>query len=548
MPGVEAEIDSGMDSAASATREQTRLKSEFPVAIVGAGPVGLTTALGLAYHDIPFVIFEADDRLSTEAKAGTTLTRTLEIWHRFGAAERILTRAMRVDEIGDIERATNRRRESVKLHLLGDETRFPFVINLPQHDMEPALQDCLPAGADIRFQHRLTSFRAADDCVVLEVKTPDGVREFTASFLLACDGGRSTVRDRLGIPVEGRSLPERFSLVDIKVDLDTENPRDYPYLAYFSDPNEWMILVRQPEFWRFLYPIFEDAPEYTIDELRAKATHFIGEVKNVEVVGTNIFKIHHRVASKWHHGRVVLLGDAAHLITPMWALGLNTGILDANSLVWRIAWILRGWGDGNLLQGFENEQKPVAEFGSGEMAEAARAYMAKRLAKVDAMSGHEWGNAYTRALLGVRLDLGQGKGWSMVKPFAAPPPADVGDRAPDGIVYDAGRQLRLHDLFGRSFTALYFTDARRQPNIPANMGLQLRHYVVSRWDAPRNSPIRDRALLDPGDRLLTRYGCAPDTMVLVRPDDHIAAIVGIEPGAAEAAYRAAVMSTSGKAA
>jgi 3-(3-hydroxy-phenyl)propionate hydroxylase len=535
------EIGSGMGGATSSSHDAPKLKSDYPVAIVGAGPVGLTTALGLAYHNIPFVIFEADDRLSTETKAGTTLTRTLEIWHRFGAGAQIFNKAIRVDEIGDIERATNRRRESVKLHLLGEETRFPFVVNLPQHDMEPALQRSLPADISIRFSQRLRSFKTYDDRVVLEIETPDGIREFTASFLLACDGGRSTVRDQLGIPVEGRSLPERFSLVDIKVDLDTENPRDYPYLAYFSDPDEWMILVRQPEFWRFLYPIFEDAPEYTLDEMRAKATHFIGDVKNIEVVGTNIFKIHHRVASKWNHGRVVLLGDAAHLITPMWALGLNTGILDANSLAWRIAWILRGWADDSLLQGFESEQKPVAEHGSGEMAEAARAYMAKRLAKVDAMSGHEWGNAYTRALLGVRLDLGQGKGWSMVKPFAAPPPAEIGDRAPDGLLFDhEGRQRRLHDLFGQAFVALYFTDARRLPDIPANTSPWLKHYVVSRWDPPRGSASRDRTLLDPGDRIFSRYGCKPGTMVLVRPDDHIAAIVEMTPDAAGRAYRAAV--------
>jgi 3-(3-hydroxy-phenyl)propionate hydroxylase len=174
------------------------------------------------------------------------------------------------------------------------------------------------------------------------------------------------------------------------------------------------------------------------------------------------------------------------------------------------------------------------------MAEAARAYMARRLSKVDAMSGHEWGNAYTRALLGVRLDLGQGNGWSMAKPFASPPPAEVGDRAPDGVVYDSnGRQMRLHDLFGRTFTALHFTDARRQPLVPQSTDPWLRHFVVSRWDAPRNSPIRDRALLDPGDHMLARYGCAPETLVLVRPDDHIAAIVPSIAGAAERAYRAA---------
>src|SRR5262249_41466198 len=108
------------------------LKSEDPGAIVGPRPGGLTPPLALSYYQIPFVVFEANAGLSTETKAGTTLIRTLEIWQRFGAAAIILSKAMRVDEIGDIERSTNRKRDAVKLHLLRDETRFPFVINLPQ--------------------------------------------------------------------------------------------------------------------------------------------------------------------------------------------------------------------------------------------------------------------------------------------------------------------------------------------------------------------------------------------------------------------------------
>ncbi len=117
---------------------------------------------------------------------------------------------------------------------------------------------------------------------------------------------------------------------------------------------------------------------------------------------------------------------------------------------------------------------------------------------------------------------------------------ELGDRAPDGVVQDSeGRPVRLHDLFGRSFVALYFTDARRHPEIPENEHPWLRHYVVSRWDPPRTSGIRNRALLDVGNGLTRRYGCPADTMVLVRPDDHIAAIQPMSRGAAQAAYRAA---------
>ena len=519
------------------------LVNNLPVAIVGAGPVGLTTALALAYYKIPFIIFEANAGLSTETKAGTTLTRTLEIWQRFGAASKIIAKALRVDEIGDIERATNRSRDSVKLDLLRDETRFPFVINLPQHDMEPSLRDCLPASStkQIMHRHRLMSFTQHPDKIELDVETPNGRKTFDASYLLACDGGRSTVRDKLGVTVEGHSLPERFALVDLKVDLDIENPRDFPYLAYFSDAKEWMILIRQPKCWRFIYPVFEGQKEYSTDELREKAVHFIGKVSNADVLGTNLYNIHHRVADKWRHDRVLLLGDAAHLITPMWALGLNTGILDTNNLAWRLAWVLRGWADDSLLDSYEHEQKPIADRGSGEMAEAAREYMASRSSDVKTISGHAWGNAYTRSLLGVRLGLDGANNWSMVKPFAEPPPVAVGDRAPDGLVHDSdGRQVRLHDLFGCSFVALYFTDTRRRPDIPDNNAPWLKHYAVSRWDTPHDSKIRDRSLLDVGSRITQRYGCEPDTMVLVRPDDHVAAIAPMAPGEAHAAYRAAI--------
>ena len=164
------------------------LKSEYPVAIVGAGPVGLTTALALSYFEIPFVVFETNAGLSTETKAGTTLIRTLEVWQRFGAADRILSKAMRVDEIGDIERATNRKRDAVKLHLLRDETRFPFVINLPQSDMEPALRDSL-AELEIRKDpssaspHRLHAACGPRDARARHAGRPKDIRRQLSSGL-----------------------------------------------------------------------------------------------------------------------------------------------------------------------------------------------------------------------------------------------------------------------------------------------------------------------------------------------------------------------------
>ena len=298
-----------------------------PIIVVGGGPVGLTTALGLGFYGLRFQLFEEDATLSSDTKAGTILTRTIETFRRYGVADQVLAKALRIDEIGDVERATNTARPSVNIDLLADETRYPFVINLPQHHLEPILHRKLderyPGSAHLG--KKMKSFRQTSEGVVVTFDGPDGETEVEGSYLLACDGGRSTIRSQLGIAVEGESLDALTILVDVKVDLDVQNPRDYPYLAYFADPSEWMILVRQPHCWRFLFPLPADRPEPTREEFREKILRFIGPVSDLEIINTIVYRIHHRIATEWRDGRVFLMGDAAHLITPMWALGLNTG-------------------------------------------------------------------------------------------------------------------------------------------------------------------------------------------------------------------------------
>jgi len=505
----------------------------LPVGIVGAGPVGLITALGLVRYGVPVIVFEEDDRLSLDTKAGTVLTRTLEVLHRYDALPAVLRAAVRIDEIGDIDRETNLPARSVLTGALTEDTRFPFVINIPQNDIEPALLETLEAKAPgaVRLGHRVLGFQQADDHVLVQVEADGVAHEHRVRYLLACDGGRSQIREELGITVEGHTLADRYSLVDIKADLDVANPRDYPYLAYFGDPSEWMILVRQPHCWRFLFPLPPDRPEPTPEELGEKARRFIGEVDDLQVLGRNVYTVHHRVANRWRDGRIFLMGDAAHLITPMWALGLNTGVLDASNLPWRLAWVLRGWAGPELLDGYETEQSPVAIQGSGEMAEAARLYMSRQSGEVTAMGDGNWGNAFTRGLLGVSLDVDGNGNWSMVRSGSEPDAVRSGDRAPDLPLLATDGIVHLHDLCADAFVALYFTDTRRRPTIPAQDSPALRHYVVSRWDAPHDSGLRDRALFDPAERVTRRFGVAPDTLVLLRPDGHVAAIEPFHPTA-----------------
>ncbi len=514
----------------------------LPVAIVGAGPIGLTTALGLAYHGIACVLYEDDLHLSADTKAGTLLSRTLEIFRRYGVADAVLAAALRVDEIGEIDKRTQKSTFPVLLDALSQETRYPFVINLPQQDLEPILgQALLKSGLiTLKMGHRLTRYRDDGESVTLTLEHEGRSHEEEAIFLLACDGGRSAVREQMGVPVEGSSLPTKYALVDLIVDLDVGNPRDYPYLAYFADPDEWMVLIRHPHCWRFLYPLAEGAEEPSETELRDKSLSFIGEVNEVEVLNKVTYRVHHRVATRWRAGRAFLMGDAAHLITPMWALGLNTGALDASNLPWRLAWFLRGWASEQILDGYEREQRPLAIHGSGEMAEAARLSMSKRseAGAASAMSDNNWSNACTRTMLGVKLDVdGTGEGSMVCR--STRPPVQPGDRLPDYLVHTpAGTQVRLHDLCSGRFTALHFSDVRRRPKVPASPSPALHHFVVSRYDAPHDSGLRERSLLDPGNLLFKRLGIAPDTLVLVRPDEHIAAIVPMngDPLAAQRLY------------
>jgi 3-(3-hydroxy-phenyl)propionate hydroxylase len=505
---------------------------QLPIGIAGAGPIGLTTALGLVHHGLPVVVFEEDDRLSLDTKAGTTLTRTLEVLNRYDALGPVLRAAVRIDEIGDIDRRTNKASSSVVTGALTEDTRFPFVVNIPQNDLEPALAETLErkAPGSIKLAHKVVGFEQHEDHVEVQVEHDGEVRTEKVRYLLACDGGRSPIREQLGITVEGHTLAERYMLVDILADLDVANPRDYPYLAYFGDPQEWMIIVRQPHCWRFLYPLHEGQSEPTPEELADKARRFIGDVDQLEVLGQNVYTVHHRVADRWRDGRVFLLGDAAHLITPMWALGLNTGVLDASNLPWRLAWVERGWAEPTLLDGYEAEQATVAIQGSGEMAEAARLYMSRKSDAPSEDAGN-WGNAFTRGLLGVSLDVDGSGDWSMVRAGAEPDAVRPGDRAPDLPLVDEEGLVHTHDLCADAFVALYFTDTRRRPAIPAQDSKALRHYIVSRWDAPHDSGLRDRALFDPAERVTKRFGVAPDTLVLLRPDGHVAAIEPWDPHA-----------------
>ena len=226
--------------------------------------------------------------------------------------------------------------------------------------------------------------------MIATFETPDGTREVEGSYLLACDGGRSTIRSQLGIPVEGESLDVADLLVDVKVDLDVQNPRDYPYLAYFADPTEWMILVRQPHCWRFLFPLGPGEPEPTREQFREKILRFIGPV-----TGHGDHQHHRLPHPSPHRDRVAArprLPDGRRRASDHADVGARPQYRHSRRHQPAVAAGLGGarLGRSALLDGYAREQRPVARDGSGEMAEAARKYMLGQNDAVRAMSGGAW--------------------------------------------------------------------------------------------------------------------------------------------------------------
>ncbi len=518
-----------------------------PVAIVGGGPVGLCTALHFSRLRIPFVVFEEDEGLSTDPKAGTVTPRTLEIFAQVGVIDDILAAGLRFDVVDFVERRKDEVLMQMLMNELDSDTSYPFVLNLPQSDTEQVLYEHLERAnpGAVRFNRRVTALDQDEDGCRLTIDGPDGTESLEASYVVACDGGRSPIRKMLDIEHKGKTYPEKFALIDIEADLDSGEDRRPTYLSYVFDPDEWLIIVRQPNLWRVLWPIDADAPEPQVEdeEVHRKLRLAVGD-REIKILSAISYKVHHRVAQGWRSGRTFLAGDAAHLITPIGGLGLNTGIQDANNLPWKIAWVMTGRAGPELLDTYEKERRPIAEFIASGLADRNRTMMQmknplKRTARnmvlkiIRHSQAHRWNTAYTRSLLSTSYkvrDAVQGpvkRVLSALRPEIHPP-VTAGDRVPDGLLFGPdGRRVRLHQLLGAAFVALTFDDVRNEPDLmPMPQSPALRHYLITHFDAPHDSGLRDRSFYDPGESLTQRFRAAPGTTYLIRPDGHVA---GVEP-------------------
>lgn len=332
-----------------------------PVLVVGGGPVGLAVGNLLAAREVPVVLVERHASTSDEAKAISLDDESLRALAPAGLAEEILE----IVVPGTGTRYFDRHGRAL-FHARGPESYrlgYPFKNQFAQPELERVLLDTLKSrpGADVRFSTDLVSLTEHSDHVVATVR-PTGEEstvDLSVSWVLACDGGRSVIRELRGIPMSGTSHRDVWMVVDT-----VEDHHDERYGMHYGTPGRPTVVVPGRDGrcrYEFLLRPGEGdrdtPPDFaTVQALIAPHRH----IEPAQVERAINYTFNALVADRWRDGRCLLLGDAAHMMPPFAGQGLNSGIRDAANVAWKVGQVWRGYAGDQLLDTYEQERRPHA--------------------------------------------------------------------------------------------------------------------------------------------------------------------------------------------
>ncbi|MEU8123713.1 FAD-dependent monooxygenase [Spirillospora sp. NPDC049024] len=507
-----------------------------PVVVVGAGPVGLVTALLLARHGVPAVVLEAAARRDPSGSRAICFQRdVLDVLDRVGCAEPMIARG-----VTWTTGRTYHRGDELFAVTFPDAGRgaVPPWINISQAEVEARLRDLAAAEplVDVRYGHRVSRVRQDEDGVEARAEGGGAVR---GTHLVGADGGRSAVRELLGIGFPGRTFADRFLICDIRADLPFPSER-----RFYFDP-EWnpgrQVLVHQcpDRTWRIDWQVPADLDldaERRSGALDARIRRITGGAP-YEILWATVYRFHERCAAAFASGRAFLAGDAAHLYAPFGARGLNSGIQDAENLAWKLAFVRRGLAPHGLLHSYDTERRAAAEENLRVTTRTMEFLVpqtpdqrARRLAALEAARTHPDPRTIIDSgrlaepfwYLDSPLTTPAGAGEDFPRGPGAVRPPVPGVLCPDGLCVVDGEPTRLRRLFGTRFVVL--TQGERGGGLPTDV------------------PHRVHALdgIDAGGVLRTALRAGPDTVHVVRPDGHLAAVLpSYDPEAVAAALHRA---------
>ncbi|HSJ00044.1 MAG TPA: FAD-dependent monooxygenase [Patescibacteria group bacterium] len=345
----------------SGTRSPTEPEISPQVAIIGAGAVGLTLAGRLAQHGVGVALFEQEpEPRRIGSKAICMQRETLEIWERLGVGERVAERGIQ----WRIGRTYHRGRQLFEVELPTHAEHFPPFVNISQSEVEELLEARLAElGVRVGRGQRCIGIQQDDTGVTVSYETDAGPMRRRFAYLVGTDGAHSTVRHAAGIGFDGYTFEDRFLIADVRAELPFSNERHFHFDPPWN-PGRQVLIHPQPDgIWRIDWQV---PPETDADAERASGAldrrirAVIGERTPYELVWLTAYRFSQRVADRFRDGRIFLAGDAAHVMSPFGARGLNSGVADAENLAWRLAWVLRRGADPSLLDAYEAERRGAA--------------------------------------------------------------------------------------------------------------------------------------------------------------------------------------------
>jgi 2-polyprenyl-6-methoxyphenol hydroxylase-like FAD-dependent oxidoreductase len=523
--------------------------NETDVLVVGAGPTGLTLACQLVRFGVRFRIIDKQLDRTRESRALAVQARSLEVFQTLGLGEslagrgRTTTRLMLHIDQGESP--------VIDLGNIGrDDTRFPYILFVSQANTEAVLVEYLESqGVVIERGVELDTFQAEDDGIGCVLRGSDGREDSCrVRYLAGCDGAHSTVRKGTGIPFEGGAYPQTFALGDVEVDGPMATDvihafgmgRGFAMFFPLGHPTTWRIMAMEANGFR------KEAPSRGDDDVSTHALSLaelqtmiddptFGSVRLRDPAWLTRFRLHHRQAARYQEGRIFLAGDAAHIHSPVGAQGMNTGIQDAWNLGWKLATVIQGRANEQLLDSYHAERWPVGRsllratdrlFGAfAESVSGSRVFMLLRRVMVRGVIAPALSRPRVRAVafhfvsqLGIRYRTSPAVTEGEPRLRRGP---KAGDRLPDARV-QRGRDARwlqqelsepqLHLLLCGAVTAW---DRGRLTALEHRFSglLMIRHLT------PEDSATE---LVDHDGEALSRLGIENNGQYLVRPDGHVA--------------------------
>ncbi|MER7986711.1 FAD-dependent monooxygenase [Streptomyces noursei] len=516
-----------------------KVEDRVPVLIVGGSLVGLSASLFLGRLGVPHVLVEKHADTSRHPRGRGNNVRTMELYRVAGAEERIRAAASVLADNHGILQARS---------LTGDEQEWLFREIDPggglakfspsawclcsQNDLEPELLRCArELGGDLRFSTELLSCDQDADGVTAVVKARDTGEHttFRADYLIAADGPRSPVRERLGIGQTGPGDLFHNVSITFRAPELADAVGDRRFIAcYLTNPEAdgALLPVDNVEQWVFHAPWHPDRGETLEDFTDERCIEHIRRATGVpgmavEITGKAPWHAAERVAERYSAGRIFLAGDSAHEMSPTGAFGSNTGIQDAHNLAWKLAAVLDGAASPALLDTYEDERRPVAQVTSARASARSAEHSHPGYDPAPAGDGRQrgvltvaLGYCYPRgAVLGADPDL-------PVVPERMRLTGEPGTRAPHLWLHADGARRSTLDLYERSFVLLTGTEDGKAWRGAAEAAAA--HWSV-RLDHYRLGTGADADLIpEDGADWAEVHGTTSEGAVLVRPDGFVA--------------------------